>query len=143
MWMIERKEGIIYDEKKQALTTLNGEYLASVQENEKGVLVVHLGMNTNFKSESGKIRGTGWDGCEEHMGDILLLIEEGGTLDFQEKRCSFSEKAGKNIYIKIKKLEGIIVPTGQHVQPQTENLPKRIANLTRTMFALRQCKLLA
>ena len=138
MWLIEKTDGVIFDEKKHELRTDEGEYLASVGINQFGLLEIWLGMNTNFTSDDGKIHALGWNGCEEHMGDIVNLKHGGGILEYQEDRTSIFRKAGKIINIKIVRLKGNLVPVRQYSEPQPKSWFREFLASIRETFAQRQ-----
>lgn len=138
MWLIENAKGAVYDEKERRLKTIGGEYLASVEITQNGFLEIWLGMDTNFKSDDGKIHALGWNGCEEHMGDRIRLDRGGGILEYQEDRHSLFRGPGKTIKIKVAFLEGNLVAIRKYKDPPTKSYLKAIIDSIRTTFALRK-----
>lgn len=113
MWMIEITEGVIYDKKSHELRTVEKDaYIASVYVNAKRELEICFGVDTNFQSDSGKIKHVGWNLSTDRMGGKIRIKDEGGTLDYHELRnnyCNipiFPEK----FTIRIKLLKGCVVP---------------------------------
>lgn len=138
MWLIEKTNGVVFDEKKRELKTTKGEYLASIGINAYGLLEVWLGMNTDFTSDDGRIQALGWNGCEEHMGDIVRLRHGGGILEFQENRTSFSKKPGRVINIRIMMLEGDLVPAKHYDEPKPKSCLREIVDSISAAFRLKQ-----
>jgi len=117
MWFIKEVDGVVFNVKEHELKTIEGDHIASVVVNSYELLEIWLGRDTNFSSDDGKIHAVGWNGCEEHMGRIMRLKQGGGTLEYQENRCSPSREPGKVIKIKIVMLRGNIVPAKEPKQP--------------------------
>jgi hypothetical protein len=115
MWFIEKINEMLYDEKSHKLLTATGACIASIEINEFGLLEISPGVDTLFVSDSKEIHGAGWNGCEEHMGCIIRMDDEGGILEYCKNRCSILEKEEKGIKIKIVKTEGSLIPEGAFI----------------------------
>ncbi|MFZ2193654.1 MAG: hypothetical protein WAV31_05410 [Candidatus Moraniibacteriota bacterium] len=115
-WLVKRRDGIVFNHDSGELSTNNGAFIASIRENEHGLLEIDLGMDTDFRSDDEKIHGCGWK-CEEHMGCTVYLNQQGGTIEYEGSRCDLSKKSGEVIQIKIVKVKNA-VPITPYIKPK-------------------------
>jgi len=110
-WIVVPPPGISFDAKTGNILLESGTILSEVWIDQRKRFHIHLSnTNTIFISDTRKNIGTGWDGNEGHMGDIIWLSDEGGTLEYQKYRHEFLREQGEKISIKIIMLEGEVIP---------------------------------
>jgi hypothetical protein len=110
-WIVVPPPGILFDAKTGNILLKSGTVLANVWIDKVERFHIHLSnINSYFTSDIKRITGTGWDGDEGHMGDIIWLSDEGGTLEYQRYRHEFLKKREEKISIKIMMVRGETIP---------------------------------
>lgn len=104
MWLLNPPIGVSYNPKTYELKAGDGKKIASLFVNSKGWLTILLEVNTKFIAAGGKT----YLGSNAATSTVSIW-DGGGTLEYNHKPPTFSERSDKVINVKIMMLKGSIV----------------------------------